>query len=189
MKREVPSELLVYEHTISALFLDILGQKLSGRARDAMCTAGIDLSKRMLPGYTLEVFDACMEIAARDVFPELSLPDGMRTIGRLQVEAFASTIVGKASMAILRVVGFERGLRQVARSWAGANNFVDTELVHLPDGTIEVRVNIVGQYPETVQGIILEALKYLGRPSAQAVIERGSGLGALYRITPGAQAH
>lgn len=179
---ESPDDHLVFGHTIHELFVKILGSRLDAAARAELATAGLDLSRPLLPAYPLRVVDALMNVAARRLYPELSLDEAHLELGHLQVEAFTSTLLGAATLAMMRLLPVNRVLERTTRSWRNANNFVETRLTPLGKTSCEVWINDVGRTPLVTAGILRSMMHKLGQSACTVTVLGRDGLSARYRL-------
>ena len=176
-----PDDHLVFSSVIDVLFNRILAAYVNADARQRIKALGIDLSRKLDPAYPLRIVEAAVEVVAEDM-ADLSKSDAMRRIGEMQVEAFQETVLGRATMQLLRLLPRKRFLNRLTASFRRANNFTETRLVEVvPDQHYRVRVNDAGRYPESVQGILGRGLALNGHRSQVTVGER-EGLAAWFDI-------
>jgi len=180
-RRNPPAELLIFGDTIDELFRRILGPKLDKAAHAELAQAGLDLSRPTLPAYPLAVFEKCLTIAAKRLWPERPLKDGLAQLGEMQVDAFASTMVGRASIALLKMVGLRRALQRLTHAWRNANNFIEATVKDLGDERFEVHVNEVGTQPESFLGVLRGGLRHLNEPR-RVSIQKYDGRSCTYLI-------
>jgi uncharacterized protein (TIGR02265 family) len=176
-----PLEHLIFSPTIEELFVKRLGPRLTPPIRDQLRGVGLDVNKPLLPAYSLPVFDAALEVVARSVFSELARAEAFRELGRLQVDAFAETLLGRASFQLLKLFSTPVFLTRLTRAWRNANNFIQTRLTESGPQTWEVWVNDVGRFPEVIQGILKAALE---RANHRVEVEIGQreGPSCVYRV-------
>lgn len=157
-----PDDHLVFSHTLDVLFRKTLKGLITPSIAERMKKAGIDLSKPLDPGYPMRVLDDALEVIATHGMPELKKADALRRIGNLQVESFAQTFLGTATFQFLKLISLQRFLTRMTSSWRQANNFVEATITPRPDGSLTVRVNDVGRFPEVIEGVLAAAIKAAG---------------------------
>jgi uncharacterized protein (TIGR02265 family) len=64
-----------------------------------------------------------VDFVAQAGFPDLSLPEARRRMGRLSVAHYGQSILGRIMFAPIRLMGMERVLRQTPRQFAAATNY------------------------------------------------------------------
>ncbi len=176
-----PETHLVFSQTIDILFRKTLAAHFTPEVTEGVRRAGIDLSKPLDPAYPLRVFDDAMEVVAERGMAPMKKADALRKIGELQVEAFTTTFLGKATFGVLRLIPRERLLNRMARSWRQANNFVESTVAASPDGSLVLRINDVGRFPEVIQGVQYAAFRAAGHRVA-VEIGRRDGLACEYLL-------
>ena len=129
-----PDDHVVFSTTIDVLFRKTLAPTITRDIEARLLKVGIDLSRPLEPGYPLRVFDDALEVVVTNGMPHLSKAEGLQRIGRLQVEAFLETLIGKATFAYLRLISRERFVNRLTQSWRQANNFIDTVVTARADG-------------------------------------------------------
>lgn len=178
-------EFLVYGHVIDSLYNSVLRDKLTPELRERLRGAGIDLFRPILPAYPLAVFEDCLELTARTLYPHIPLEAGLRALGEAQVDAFLRTVIGRATFSLLSMLGTRRALQRITSSWRNANNFVQAQVRELSRGKLEVWVNEVGRQPDSILGILLGALWHLTGKTYRATKSQYDGHGCTYVLELG----
>jgi uncharacterized protein (TIGR02265 family) len=111
------------------------GMYLKGLHADAALTAklreaGFD-PNRMEPAYPPEVMDRCLEAAADHLYPGQPRAEAYRRLGERFVAGFRETLVGSVIMAVFPVLGADRLLGRVAKSYGVGQNYGSASLVPL----------------------------------------------------------
>lgn len=75
-------------------------EKLQSALRDA----GFDL-RAQKPDYPATVWKQCVELTARHVHPELPRDEALRTLGRVFIDGFFKTILGRLASTVVAMVG------------------------------------------------------------------------------------
>ncbi len=176
-----PDDHLVFSHTIDALFRNVLAEYMTPEIREQVKRAGIDLSRKLDPAYPVRVFDAAMEVVALEGMRHLDKSSAFHLIGRMQVEAFAQTLIGRASFQVLRLLSRRRFLERLSKSFRQANNYVEAAVEEIAPDRFRVRFNDVGRFPEVFQGILSAGLAQAGHANEMAIIGR-EGLACWYEV-------
>lgn len=176
-----PAARLVYRATVEGLFLKALNGRLDSATRAELAAVGVDLGRPLHAAYAVEELDEAFAVLARRVFPELSTAQAFRRLGELQVEGFQQSVVGAATLRLMRLFNRRQLVERVGKSWRSANNFVTVEVAAEGADAYTLRVNDVGRHPEMYQGIMEAVLRACGRAGTIGVRE-SRGRGCLYEV-------
>ena len=178
---ESPPDHLVFSHTLEVLFRKTLAGLITPSIEARLCKVGVDLSKPLDPAYPMRVFDDAIEVIAVHAMSERAMADALRKVGELQVESFKQTFIGAATFQFLKLLSLPRFLGRMTQSWRQANNFVEATVAPQPDGSLKVRVNDVGRFPEVIQGVLSAAIKAAGHKVIVSIGAR-DGLACEYEL-------
>lgn len=118
--------------------------------------------------YPVEVWIGCVEAAAEALFPGRPRREAARELGRLWLSGFARTLVGKVMLAAIGLMGPDRLLAHVPRSFATGRAGVSAQVMNVGATERLVQVRDPRPLPDFVAGIF-EAL--LVRGGVKAVVE------------------
>ena len=110
-----PNEPIVFSQTVDGL-LRALGTRLDDDAKDHLRDLGLNVRARLDPAYTLAVWTPVMRYASTLVAPGRPPPEQMFELGRRFIEGYAETIVGRAMLTALNVLGPRRTLERMSRN-------------------------------------------------------------------------
>ena len=177
------SEKLVFEQAVEGLFVRALAKKMTLRCLDRLTQAGINLNKPLLPAYPAETWFRAQVIAAEELFSGDSINLAMRRLGEQFVEGFRETLMGRAVLALLKVIGPKAGLTRAARNFRSANNYTESRLTELTPTSFELWMNESGPNPYFYLGVITGGLRAAG--VAEPIVEVGEfdGHACTYRVT------
>jgi len=161
-KPATPSERVVFEQTFEGLFVTGLGPVMTDELRRALLDQGLDLSKKLRPGYPHGVWTRCCLVAAQTLHGRDRVEIGMRKLGEAVVEGFSNGFLGRALFGVVRVLGPERALGRTRQNFRSGNNYSDATVTKLGDSLHEVWMNEPGPTRYVCQGIILAALREMG---------------------------
>ncbi|MBM4783297.1 MAG: DUF2378 family protein [Archangiaceae bacterium] len=166
------SEKLIFAQTIEGL-LRGMGQ-LNEQDKTQLRALGIDVDKRLLPAYPLDQFVAALDFAGARLAPNAPRDEQNLLIGRRFMDSYQETMVGRAMVAGLRVIGPWRTLERLSNKFRTGNNFSDTRLSRLGDAEAELWCNQVSR-PGWYMGIIGRGLELAGAKDVQvSLISAGS---------------
>lgn len=122
--------------------------------------------------YPVEVWIACVEAAAEELFPTRSRRDGARELGRLWLTGFAGTLVGKVMLAAVGLMGPDRLLSHVPRSFATGRTGVSAQVMALGPTERLLQIRDPKPLPDFVAGIFEALLQRSGTRATVEVDER-----------------
>jgi uncharacterized protein (TIGR02265 family) len=99
--------------------------KAEGELAAALARAGYDIA-RPEASYPPALLATCLELASRHCFPQLSLTEGTREIGRRFMDGYRQTLVGSVLVAALPLLGPARMLARLPRMMGANQNFGHT---------------------------------------------------------------
>ncbi|AEI62233.1 DUF2378 family protein [Corallococcus macrosporus] len=175
-------ELLIFEQTIEALFLRALHGRLTPECKARLRQAGLDLDQKLRPAYAFDAWMTFLRIAAEELFPQLPLEQGTWKLGEAYIEGFRETMLGRAVLSLLRVLGPRRTLMRATQNFRAGNNYTESKLRELGPCQFELWMNEVGPYPAFTAGIIHAGLKVAGAQDILIEMSGYDGHACVYRI-------
>lgn len=173
---------VVFDHTVEGLFRVALHGRLSASTESNLRRAGLDLSKKLRPAYSFETWKRCLEIVATDLYPHLPPAEAWRAIGRIIVEGVGRTVIGRATLAVARLLGPLRALRRLRHMLQSADNYVEASVTERSATCVEVSINEVMGHPTYYQGILEASLGITGAQGIQVDVLSCEGKGATFLV-------
>jgi uncharacterized protein (TIGR02265 family) len=178
----LPPDPLIFHDTFEGLWVRGLKNHVSPELREAMLAEGVDVAK-LLPAYPLATWKRCMILTVSILYP-LEKPDvAYARLGRLFMDGFFETFIGRAMLPLLKLLGTKRVLERLRHSFRQGNNFSDTRLELLGPGKAQVWINEVFGHPSFVSGFIVRAMELIGDPSFEMKLVSTDGVSATYDAT------
>jgi|APLak6261678615_1056124.scaffolds.fasta_scaffold01295_3 uncharacterized protein (TIGR02265 family) len=118
---------MVFSQAVEGL-LRALGPRLDDAAKDKLKALGLDVRIRLEPAYSLAVWTEVMRYGSTLVAPGRPPGEQMFELGRRFIEGYSETIVGKAMLTALKVLGPRRTLERMNRNFRSGNNYTETKL-------------------------------------------------------------
>jgi len=174
-------EPLVFATAWESLYLRGLKGQLTPALRERLKHHGVDFGQPLLPAYPLEIWAAALRDTARQLYPERSLDEGTRELGRRTFLGLRETTIGKALFPLLRLLGPQRVLKRMTRSLRSGSNFIETRVLREGDQDAEVWFNHVvevGFY----QGVLETALVAAGATEATVALGPREGPSIVYKV-------
>ncbi len=173
------NELLVFEHAVEGM-IRALGSKLDATNAARLREAGLDVA-HILPAYPLDVWLKLMVIAADITSPGATKEQAMYDFGRRFLEGYTDTLLGKALLTMIRVLGPKRTLERMTRNFRSGNNYSQTELKPVGEREFDLWCNHVN-YSEWYRGLISAGVEASGGKNVQISVLKHDSTGAIFRI-------
>jgi len=154
------AEMLVFNQTVEA-FVRALGSALTIEAKARFKTLGVDFDARLLPAYPFETWLKVMELGAQVLLPKGSREAQFFNLGYRIVGSYGETLIGRALIGMMRVIGPRRSLSRMTRNLRTANNFTEVTVEDLPDGVTAVTCHPVIT-PDFFRGMFTGAIEVSG---------------------------
>ncbi|MFO0594837.1 MAG: DUF2378 family protein [Myxococcaceae bacterium] len=174
------SEKLVFAHTVEGLVRSVR-DRLTPALISGLRERGIDVERRLLPAYPMEVFVDGVGWLSRQLYPELPADEAVAKVGRGFMDGFGQTLVGRAMMAMMRVIGPDASLRRITQEFRTGNNYSQTRLVVRAPRTYELWVNEL-RMPGWYVGIVSRGLELAGAKSGHVELVSRDTVGGTFRI-------
>lgn len=158
---KTPDTRLIYSGTVQGLFHLALAGKLSVKAREELREVGLDLDQDLLPAYAITTWLRCLDIALRDVWPDLPREEAWRRLGRTLIEGLSSTMLGRVMVTAARAMGPRQALSQFNRAFRGSDNYVELRLTERAPGVCELWINDILGRPDYYVGILEKSLEMM----------------------------
>lgn len=155
-------EQLVFGPTIEGLFVRGLKDKVPPALVNQLKELGLDLTKPILPAYPRTVVNAAVLLTAKTLYPNDSLSDAFYKVGQhVSIGAF-STVLGSATLRLVKLVGPTRALQRIARTFRTTNNYMTVALRELAPTDWELELFPSNDQPSYMQAVIEDVMKIAG---------------------------
>lgn len=155
------NERLWYSQVVEAIFLKGLGSRRTAEVDQLLASEGIR-ADRLLPGYPVEqVVRACRKVAPV-VYPGLDADAALAELGASSMRGYNETLIGRAAVAVLKLVGVRRALEKLHTSMRSGNNYLETKFTALSATSAELHLSDVSGIPSFYRGLLEEGLKMVG---------------------------
>jgi uncharacterized protein (TIGR02265 family) len=162
------SEPLVFPDAVLSL-VDVWSDDVS--AGRAFAELGVRIDK-LDPAYPIAVFRTLLERTAKARFAAVDIDTALFNVGKASVEPYAKTVLGKATAALVRLIGPARALHRIGRTLRSTNNYSNARVNQLAATEFEVSLDLVVA-PAYEQGIISAGLALAGaRDVSVSIIRR-----------------
>ncbi|MBF5045212.1 DUF2378 family protein [Aggregicoccus sp. 17bor-14] len=145
--------------------------KPTGAFEEELRQVGVDV-KRLEATYPLPVWYAAMRVALRHVAPHLPEEQGYRLLGDRFIAGFFDTLVGKLVAVGVPLLGPDKTLERLARTWSAAQPTLRAETRKVGDGLWQVTLQQAGVLPDFCSGILEAGLSRANVKPQATVLER-----------------
>lgn len=173
------AENLIFAQTIEGLLRAL--QPLEPEVRAGLKRCGIDPDGRLLPAYPLDQFIAALDFVGAHLAPGRPRDEQTRVVGHRFMDAYQQTMIGRAMVAAMRVIGPRRTLERLAHKFRTGNNFSQTRLTQLGPTEAEVWCNQTSR-PGWYIGLITRGLELAGAKDVTVKLISQEGEGARFHV-------
>ncbi|KFA91062.1 DUF2378 family protein [Archangium violaceum] len=182
-RREVKREdRRVFVQVVEGLLRHGVGERVTPRLRERLKQVGLDLDRPLLPAYPVTQWLYCLHIILEEVYPGLPREEGFRQLATDHVEGYGQTLVGRAMMRLLRLLGPKRTVQQMVQALRSGDNYTEVRLKELEPGMWEMWMNSVLDAPGYAEALFVGFLKASGASEPHAAIVRREEEGTVYLL-------
>lgn len=178
-----PHEPVVFSHTAESLFLRVLKDEVTPTLTSKLRELGIDLAKPLLPAYPVPVWNQALEAAGRALYPNEELTVAVRRIGERMISGYNLTLIGKAVIAMAKLIGPRRALLRTRQNWRSGNNYSEAEVTELAPTDFRLVLNESGVSRWVSAGLLQAGLEMAGAQALKVELESFTDTHATYRVT------
>ncbi|PTL79111.1 DUF2378 family protein [Vitiosangium sp. GDMCC 1.1324] len=179
----MPDELLVFEQTIEAVFVRALHGRIPPGCKVRLRQVGLDLDQKLRPAYPFDAWMQFLRITAEELYPGEPLETGAFKIGEACIDGFRETMLGRAVLSLLRVLGPRRALMRATQNFRAGNNYTESRLKELSPRQFELWMNEVGSLPSFTAGILHAGLRTAGADNIRIDMTGYDGHACTYCIS------
>jgi uncharacterized protein (TIGR02265 family) len=171
---------LIFAHTFEGLLRSLRSQ-LTPELIAGMRARGLDPERPLRDAYPMETFVEVVHFVAGRLHPQLELEAAVARVGRDFMDGFGQTMIGRAMLAMMRVIGPQSALRRVTQEFRTGNNYSETRLTQRGPSEFELWVNEL-QMPGWYVGIVGRGLELAGARSTSVTLLRKEEVGGTFRV-------
>lgn len=165
LRAEAP---VVFGNSVEAL-VRVLGPALDGPVKARFLAIGVDLFNPN-PAYPYEQWLATLSLAMEVLWPTLPRDEATFRMGRAIFESYGQTVMGKALLQLVKVLGPRRALERMSRNLRTTNNYSDTKLTELGPNHFHLWVNRVA-FPHYFRGLLEAGLEFGGAKEVKVSLQ------------------
>ncbi len=176
-----PVEPSVYGQAVDGLIRGIRA-RLTPALTEELRTLGLDLTRPLLPLYPQKTWFAVLHAAARHGWPGVGEDQALFELGRAVFHGFSLTMVGRAILKMLVLLGPRRSLGRLRASFRTADTYTESTLVERSPTEHEVWLNQPTFNPNYVRGILMGMLEVTRAGSPQVTVLGRDERGVTYLV-------
>lgn len=174
---------LVFAQTFESLFVRALGGETDPRLKSKLKEIGVDLERPLEPAYPFDVWMKAVDLSAAAVHPALSPAEARFLLGRALIDGYRQTMIGRATLRFLKVMGPHKAVETAANAFKTGNNYTETRLEDVGPRQVELWLNEVGPFPEFTAGIVAAGVEASGASEVKVDCIAHDGHAATYAIS------
>ena len=173
---------MVFAQTVESIFAPSIARDLTPRGRRRLEEAGLVLGKKLRAEYPLETVRGWMDILRQDLYPGMPRERADELLGRRMVEGLAQTLLGRALVPILRLLGPARAVRRMEENMRHLTNFTRLQMRLTGDDEAEYWIEEPGISSDYTRGEMLAIFEAIGYPRTTVDLVPGTSPGFTFRI-------
>ncbi|PTL79880.1 DUF2378 family protein [Vitiosangium sp. GDMCC 1.1324] len=174
---------MVFVQVVEGLLRHGVGERVTPRLRERLRQVGLDLDRPLLPAYRAVMWHRCLHIIVEEVYPGLQREEAFRQLAAHHVEGYGQTLVGRALMRLLRLLGPRRTVYQMAQALRASDNYTEVRLTQLGPCSYEMWMNSVLDTPGYAEALFVGFLRASGAEEPRASIVRKEEESTTYVLT------
>ena len=154
---------------------------MSATSKQKLAAIGVDPDQRLDAAYSREKWLELIHLACDIHHPGRDREETSYELGCRFMGTYGQTLVGKAMLTALRVIGPRRALDRMSRNFRTGNNFSETKLTEPTPGRYELwcsHVTLAGWY----RGVIEAGLSLAGASDVKVTLLRREREGAVFQV-------
>ena len=170
---------LIFGHALEGL-VRTLGPARSAQDEAALRALSLD-PEALEVTYPLETYVSLVDYLVQSRWSQLPEAEAYAAVGRAAVLAYEDTLLGRVLLQMLRVLGPERMLYRLTKTFRSINNFTETQVRELGPRHFEVWFN-VSPRPAFTRGMLEQGLTGAGARNVCGGLMAGSDGGAVFYL-------
>ncbi|MFL5354662.1 MAG: DUF2378 family protein [Archangium sp.] len=173
----------VLAQVVEGLLRHGVGERVTPRLRERLRQVGLDLDRPLLPAYPVEKWVHCLHVIVEELYPGLPREEAFRQLAAAHVEGYGQTLVGRALLRLLKLLGPRRTVRQMVQALRSSDNYTEVELTELGPGRYELWMNSTLDAPGYAESLFVSFLRVSGAEEPHATRVRRDEESTVYLLT------
>jgi uncharacterized protein (TIGR02265 family) len=180
VQARTPTERVVFAQALEAL-VKSCGAHPDPKWLQAFADAGIDLKRKLPIAVPYEQYIELLQRLATARFPDAPDQEKFTLIGRAFMEGYRETMMGRALMALIAVLGPKRMLLQATRSFRSANNYSEVRSTELAPKHFSLVIT-PARHPGWYIGLLTSGLAIAGAKNVRMELKSHVNEEAVFEI-------
>ncbi|MBX7097516.1 MAG: DUF2378 family protein [Myxococcaceae bacterium] len=173
---------LVFSHTAEGLFVRGLKADQHPALKARLKALGLDLDGKLRPAYTYAEWCTFLDAATQELFPGVPKTQALFTIGEQLIDGYFSTMVGKALLGLVKIMGPKRTLARMKQNFRTGNSYSESTLTEHGPGHYTLWLNETDDYRPVTQGLLQRGLMVTGAKGLEVKIARFDEKGTDFEV-------
>jgi uncharacterized protein (TIGR02265 family) len=173
---------IVFSHSAEGLFARALGGNVPPALRERLRGIGLDLSKKLPPGFPVALWNQVLEATVDTLYPGAPTPRGAFQLGDRWMQGYRTTLVGQAGMAMAKIIGPRRALLRSRQIFRGGNSYTEVQAEELSPSDFRMTFNETGISRWVSQGLLSAGLEFTGAKELSVEVESFTETHVIYRV-------
>jgi len=113
---------LVYSEVIEGLIQHGLGGRVPSRLRERLGDLGLDVD-RLPSTFPVVTWHKCLRVLTEELFPGVPMDEAFRRLARQHVEGYGRTLMGRATLRVMRLLGPRRMVHRLPSVLSATDNY------------------------------------------------------------------
>jgi len=192
----VHEEPIFFAAAFEALFDRTLRGRPSPELKGKLRAAGVDLDRPQKVAYPFKVWEDVQAVVVGELYPGVEENEAWFRLGQDFFNGYNATMIGKAAIAMARLVGLDRTLQRFTSNMRHVNNATEATVELRERGRILLRMHMAEKFREALppapprlsqylRGMLLGIMRGLGLADARVELVQAdpSGRNSLYEMT------
>lgn len=154
---------------------------MTPRLQTELLALGIDL-QNLRPAYPSEACSRGVRLAAAQLFPRVGEVEAVQQLGELFLDGYGETLVGRALIQLMKVIGPMRSLQRMQRNFRTGSNYIETRFTELAPTKAEIWLNDTSGIPSFWAGVMTSGGRLTNAESIRVRFTSGADGSATYVI-------
>ena len=173
---------VVFGNTVDGLFHKRLGARITPALRQQLKAEGLDLDAPLQSAYPRVRYFHFVQLAADALFPGTSRDAALEELGRQFMHGYAETLVGRAALAMGRLLGPRRMLARMGHNMRTSNNYLQVRFSEHGPADVELWLSETSGVPSYFRGVLAAGTELCGGHDVQVAVAGGEGRAASFRV-------
>ena len=185
MKSRPPVRLedrLIYSEVIEGLIQYGLGGHVPSRLRERLGDLGLDVD-RLPSTFPVVTWHKCLRVIIEELFPGVPMDEAFRRLARQHVEGYGRTLMGRATVRVMRLLGPRRMVHRLPSVLSATDNYTAGSLEERGPAEFVLSLNSNMQPGAYVESLLEAMLRACGAVQPRVKQQESQPDSASYLLT------